>query len=93
MKKDIRSGDDCGLLLAAAKSPYYWIPKKPHGGGNFPIKFQSKFAVNHKKQNHRKSSSLVMVLNELLVSLKMIVFSFFFLRLCNRGILIRVYLI
>lgn len=58
MKKDIRYVDDCGLVLATVKSPCYWIPKKPHGRGNFPIKFQSKLAVNHKKQNHRKSASM-----------------------------------
>lgn len=58
MKKDIRCVDDCGFLLAAAKSPCYWIPEKPHGSANFPIKFQSKLPVNHKKQNHRKSASL-----------------------------------
>lgn len=56
MKKDIRCVDDSGLLLAAAKSPYHWIPKQPHGRANFPIKFQSKLTVNHKKQNHRKTA-------------------------------------
>lgn len=55
MKKDIRSVDDCGLLLTAAKPPHYQTPKNPYRKATLGGKFQSKLAVNHGKQIHRKS--------------------------------------
>jgi len=55
MKKDIRSVDDCGPLLTAAKSPCYQTSEKPHRKATLWGNFQSKLAVNHEKQIHRKS--------------------------------------
>lgn len=79
MKKAIRIVDDCGLLMTAAKSPWYQTPKKPHRKATLLGKFQSKLAVSHEKQIHRKSASWVLVLKELLVLLKINEIFFFLL--------------